>query len=166
MTGEPGHRNSKQLDHIIPIVLGGTHTIGNVRIICRTCNLSRPKDGSDLVGHQPTLWAQDLAVVAALMGDVRRKAIGGEPKTCRCGRPLVGQSCRDCPARLEERRQRAELGRRAAQMRADGLKWRVISDALRLSGTGTAYALAWQYGDPEVKAIRLRDPGRASVEAP
>lgn len=59
MTAEPGKSNSKQLDHIIPIVLGGTHTMGNVRIICRTCNLTRPKDGSDLEGHQATLWAQD-----------------------------------------------------------------------------------------------------------
>lgn len=159
MTGEPGHPNSKQLDHIIPIVLGGTHTIGNVRIICRTCNLSRPKDGSDLAGHQPTLWAQDLAVAEELIGSARQKAIEPERKTCRCGRRLVKGSCKDCPVRMEERRQRAELGREAARMRADGHKWRAISDALGLSGTGTAYALAWQYGDPSVKAIWLRDCG-------
>jgi 5-methylcytosine-specific restriction endonuclease McrA len=60
MTDESNQPNSKHLDHIIPVVMGGTHTMGNVRIICRTCNLSRPKDGSDLDGHQPTLWAQSV----------------------------------------------------------------------------------------------------------
>lgn len=45
----------KQLDHIVPIGIGGTHTVGNVRVICRSCNLSRPKDGSDVVA--PVLWA-------------------------------------------------------------------------------------------------------------
>jgi len=49
--------NSKELDHIIPQCVGGTHTIGNVRIICRRCNLARPNDGSDYVGPV-TLWAQ------------------------------------------------------------------------------------------------------------
>lgn len=51
LADEPGRPNSKQLDHIVPIVVGGTHTMANVRIICRTCNLGRPKDGSDLEGH-------------------------------------------------------------------------------------------------------------------
>jgi 5-methylcytosine-specific restriction endonuclease McrA len=51
---------SKELDHIIPKGVGGTHTIGNVRIICRTCNLARPKDGSDYTGPV-TLWAQEVA---------------------------------------------------------------------------------------------------------
>ena len=39
----------KHVDHIIPIVMGGTHTKDNVRVICRKCNLSRPKDGRDLL---------------------------------------------------------------------------------------------------------------------
>lgn len=39
--------NSKNLDHIIPIVAGGTHTQDNIRIICKSCNLKRPKDGRD-----------------------------------------------------------------------------------------------------------------------
>lgn len=47
----------KNLDHIIPLGVGGTHTHANVRVICRTCNLSRPKDGSDLEGFQPSLWS-------------------------------------------------------------------------------------------------------------
>lgn len=147
MTCSPGKPNSKHLDHIIPLVIHGTHTVGNVRIICRSCNLSRPKDGSDLAGHQPTLWAQDLAAVEEF---TVARAARAESRTCRCGRPLVSGSCRDCPVRLEERRLRAEAGRRAAQMRADGVKWREISEALELHDTGSAYHLAWQYGDRDV----------------
>lgn len=62
MTGKPGRPNSKHLDHIVPLGIGGTHTHGNVRIICATCNLKRPKDGSDYIGPV-TLWAQgEIAV--------------------------------------------------------------------------------------------------------
>lgn len=43
-----GHPESRQLDHIIPVNIGGTHTKDNVRYLCRTCNLRRPKNGSDL----------------------------------------------------------------------------------------------------------------------
>lgn len=41
--------NSKSLDHMIPLNIkcGGTHTMDNVRVICLTCNLCRPKDGGD-----------------------------------------------------------------------------------------------------------------------
>lgn len=57
MTNDNGQPNSKHLDHILPLNMGGTHTHGNVRIICRDCNLRRPRDGSDYTG-QLTLWAQ------------------------------------------------------------------------------------------------------------
>jgi 5-methylcytosine-specific restriction endonuclease McrA len=61
MTGKPGLLNSKELDHILPINQGGTHTHGNVRIICRGCNRKRPRDGSDYTGPL-TLWAQVAGV--------------------------------------------------------------------------------------------------------
>jgi hypothetical protein len=67
MTSKPGLPNSKHLDHILPISQGGTHTHGNVRIICRDCNLRRPKDGSDFTG-QLTLFAQEPGLVARLSG--------------------------------------------------------------------------------------------------
>lgn len=56
MTSKPYLPNSKELDHIMPRNIGGTHTVGNVRIICRTCNIGRPKDGNDYTGPV-TLWA-------------------------------------------------------------------------------------------------------------
>lgn len=57
MTDAPYLPHSKEMDHIVPRGVGGTHTIGNVRIICRSCNLSRPDDGSDYSGPV-TLWAE------------------------------------------------------------------------------------------------------------
>jgi 5-methylcytosine-specific restriction endonuclease McrA len=44
------HPKQYNLDHIIPLNCDGTHSIDNVRYICRNCNLSRPKNGSDLGG--------------------------------------------------------------------------------------------------------------------
>ncbi len=35
-------------DHIVPIAEGGKDELDNVRITCGQCNLSRPKDGSDV----------------------------------------------------------------------------------------------------------------------
>lgn len=64
LVDEPGRPNSKHLDHVVPIAAGGTHTVGNVRIICATCNLARPYDCSDLTGMQITLWAMDPEFVS------------------------------------------------------------------------------------------------------
>lgn len=41
-------KSDKHLDHIVPISIGGEHVKKNVRVICKKCNLSRPKDGRDL----------------------------------------------------------------------------------------------------------------------
>lgn len=57
LVNQPYLPASKELDHIVPQGVGGTHTHGNVRIICRSCNLRRPKDGSDYIGPV-TLWAE------------------------------------------------------------------------------------------------------------
>ena len=39
---------SRHLDHIKPLCLGGTHTMDNVRYVHPVCNLRRPRDGSDI----------------------------------------------------------------------------------------------------------------------
>lgn len=59
MTVRRGPRQ-RQLDHIVPIAAGGTHTRANVRVICRTCNLARPWDGSDV--EQESLWARSVVL--------------------------------------------------------------------------------------------------------
>ena len=49
------HPKQKTLDHIIPInkKCNGLHIMANVRYICRKCNGTRPKDGSDLQEDMP-----------------------------------------------------------------------------------------------------------------
>lgn len=152
MTDVPQQPDSKELDHIVPIGVGGTHTLGNVRIICRSCNLRRPRDGSDYLG-QVTLWAQDQGTVAALLGRERTSA----RKCAGCGQP--GPKGRErCYACLPKKKlPRQEDGRRAAELRADGAKWQDIADALGFTNTGAAYICAEKWGEPEVVA---RWPGR------
>jgi hypothetical protein len=41
------HHKKANLDHIIPLNVGGSHTRENVRYICYLCNLRRPKNGLD-----------------------------------------------------------------------------------------------------------------------
>jgi len=57
--------NGKQVDHIVPLGVGGLHVESNLRVICRTCNLSRPKDGSDLPSGQLGLAVDKAAAVAS-----------------------------------------------------------------------------------------------------
>jgi hypothetical protein len=48
MNDNSKYPDGKELDHIIPLCINGTHTINNVRYICSKCNRTRPRDGSDL----------------------------------------------------------------------------------------------------------------------
>jgi hypothetical protein len=140
--------------------------MGNVRIICRTCNLTRPKDGSDVTEDQLERWARDVQCVDEIKPRIKASIEARTAsKTCRCGRPMVKQSCPDCPMRLEAQMRRSQLGRDAARLRAEGLKWREISQALRLSNTGTVYQLAWQYGASEVRVQWPRDRRWITPEA-
>ncbi|MBB4699309.1 hypothetical protein BJ982_000853 [Sphaerisporangium siamense] len=142
LTSKADRPNSKHLDHILPIAAGGTHSIGNVRIICRTCNLSRPYDGSDLDGYQLTLWAQDSAFIPMPVRPVVPR--------CACGTELRKGRCWTCePSRHHIR---LEAGRRAAELRAARMKWQDIADELGLGNPGAAYAAARMYGDPDVMA--------------
>lgn len=150
MTGKPNLPNSKHLDHILPLNQLGTHTHGNVRIICAACNLRRPKDGSDYIGPL-TLWAQGPGVPVA------RKT----PATCRSGRHLYAgnvvagpngkKRCRPCREAADARklnpRRRCQCGtlfaargnqfmcpdcimaaaHRAAELHASGLNWKQVA---------------------------------------
>lgn len=120
MTEEAGPRQ-KQLDHIEPVCVGGTHTHGNVRIICRTCNLERPKDGSDLVDFQTTLWATDALAVPSRPP---------KPKSKMALRAERGEAKRAL-ARL-----RAE---RALEMRQTGTGWQVIAEELGYANPSGPY---------------------------
>jgi catechol 2,3-dioxygenase-like lactoylglutathione lyase family enzyme len=157
MVKEPYLPASKELDHIVPLNVGGTHTIGNVRIICRTCNITRPHDGSDYAGPV-TLWAEQPGFVVVVAQPKGRK-----PALCQCGTPKVEGRCWTCdPSHARGRRdihgnpltveQAQERGRTAARMRADGVKWQDIADELGFGGAGSAYLAVQKYGDPEVVA--------------
>lgn len=153
MTSKPGLPNSKHLDHILPINQGGTHTHGNVRIICATCNVRRPKDGSDYIGPL-TLWAEDPAPVAR----------GG---TCRAGlHPRTTGRCKPCREAYEAKRYqpkqiRCQCGalfsgrgnqfmcgdcidaaaRNAARLHASGLTWSQVAAKVGYStAEGARYA--------------------------
>lgn len=138
LTDEPFLPNSKELDHIIPRHMFGTHSHGNVRIICRECNQGRPKDGSDYAGPV-TLWAQDHDLVGS-------RPVKG---VCACGSRKVKGRCNVCrPATLPRR---SADGQRAAELRAQGWQWADIAHEVG-STPSSAAALARRYGAPEVVA--------------
>lgn len=169
MRDQGGEPDSKELDHIVPVNVGGTHTHGNVRIVCRTCNQHRPKDGSDYTGPI-TLWA-------VLPGTVARPHGLANKATCRRGlHPWVAENikvmpngkkvCATCRASLGRTRNPprpcARCGtltplpgsqamcpacidsaaRRAAELHAaGGLTWNEIAPLVGYgSGTGAWYA--------------------------
>jgi hypothetical protein len=113
MRNDGGQPDSKELDHIIPIGIGGTHTHGNVRIICRLCNQRRPKDGSDYAGPV-TLWAQGPSPVKR-----PRKQHVRSSKACRKGlHPWVPENimvhdgkkrCKACRLDYDNRRRPVNL---------------------------------------------------------
>jgi hypothetical protein len=62
--GPRGNPRQKQLDHIVPLCVGGSHTRGNVRVICASCNQRRPTDGSDLPASVLASAAGEATVLA------------------------------------------------------------------------------------------------------
>lgn len=144
MTDSPGRRQ-KHVDHIVPVNIGGTHTIGNLRVICRACNLARPTDGSDLDGHMPTLWATDerAAQAAAVLRAVR------------AARPPRPPTVRETKAqgRKIARRTQADL---AYLFRLNGATWAEIADRFGFANSGHAHNVV--YGGDH----RSYAPGRLS----
>lgn len=160
MTDKPHLPSSKELDHILPVSQGGTHTHGNVRIICRKCNQSRPKDGSDYTGPL-TLWAQGPAPVSRPNRNANtetcrnglhpwipanieahgkrkqcrlcREARSRAPlRQCECGASfaVVNQFVLMCPACIDA------AARKAAELHASGLSWTEIAPLV-------GYVSAW-----------------------
>lgn len=158
LVNEPYQPASKELDHMVPLnpSVGGTHTVGNVRIICRTCNLARPKDGSDYCGPV-TLWAYDHAAVVR----APRRRRPSPPRYCQCGAEKSKGRCFACdprrrvakptpayvPAKLLTEEQRRERGRKAAEMRARGSSWWDIAQSLAYGRESSACLAAAKYAD-------------------
>jgi 5-methylcytosine-specific restriction endonuclease McrA len=76
----------RHVDHIVPIELGGTHTRDNLRVTCPKCNLSRPRDYSDIGEFQMNLWmGSDASAQRLALHANKRVRID---RTCtECGRP-------------------------------------------------------------------------------
>lgn len=148
MLDAPYLPESKELDHMVPLGIGGTHTIGNVRIICRACNIARPKDGSDYVGPI-TLWAMEPGFMPRAP---RRR--GPQRTNCACGAEKRRGRCLTCqplqvrarkpkaayrPARDLTPTERHERALRAARMREQGESWWSIADALGFGRESSAF---------------------------
>lgn len=168
---EPYKPASKELDHMVPLVMGGTHTVGNVRIICRRCNVRRPYDGSDYLGPV-TLWAQEPGFTPPRSRsssstrcehgmptyhrcyDCRPRQ---QPQTCECGERIWNGRCWTCnpnhpdrnptyiPAAQLTYEQKQERTRKAAQMRAEGISWWEIADALGFGRESSALQAVRDY---------------------
>jgi 5-methylcytosine-specific restriction endonuclease McrA len=153
MTDQPYLPSSKHLDHIVPINQGGTHTHGNTRIICCSCNVRRPHDGSDYDG-QLTLWAQSPGVQerAPRKGGFRntttcRKGLHPWPESAvvlwghkQCGPCVEASRGEGYISRIGTRRKgvrgadaRLEMGRRIQEMRKQGMPFRAIARELGYS---------------------------------
>lgn len=141
LVAEPYLAASKELDHMVPLGVGGTHTIGNVRIICRACNLARPKDGSDYSGPV-TLWAVDPGFVIPSPRRAKTVRLLKGPQTCQCGKRMQHGICYGCnpthpmrpptyiPADRFTPEQQVERAHTAKRMRAQGTSWWIVADTL------------------------------------
>jgi 5-methylcytosine-specific restriction endonuclease McrA len=54
----PKSPSLRHVDHIWLRSLNGTNTKDNLRVTCRECNLKRPRDLSDLSGHQLNIFME------------------------------------------------------------------------------------------------------------
>lgn len=139
LTNDGGQGNSKNLDHIIPLCIGGTHTRTNVRITCRTCNMRRPKDGSDLDAYI-VLTPKQLGLKE------RARKIKGHPHG---------------PFRSDHIKARAIA---AGRMRIDGHTWQSICDEIGWKTEAGAY-LAVQAHAPHALALSSRSQARTLAKA-
>lgn len=135
MVAESHRPDSKEVDHIVPLNVGGTHTVGNLRVICGRCNRRRPKDGSDYEGPV-TLFAQvSLDLLPARTRPAARR--------CSVGHRVEGSGgCVECQRVEAARRGRQERQRQALAMRARGARWQEIAAALGYRNASGAYHAA------------------------
>lgn len=68
------HPLSAEVDHILPISLGGTHDPENLALAHKNCN--------NVKGNQPATWRRDPAEVAPMLAEWNRLGHVEPPKTC------------------------------------------------------------------------------------
>jgi len=63
MTPNGNGDTGKTLDHLVPLGIGGKHIQFNVRVVCRKCNLTRPRGGSDIrAGKILVVWSETVTI--------------------------------------------------------------------------------------------------------
>lgn len=114
MLNAHGRPQSKELDHIIPLNVGGRHILANLRIICRRCNLLRPKDGSDVIGDPSLYGGLDQAVARVYMLAQQQVQLIVQPK-------IIGRVSMHRVHVLTK-------AWTAKRMRDEGMSWQDIAD--------------------------------------
>ncbi len=149
LTGKVYEPNSPELDHIIPINVGGTDTVGNVRVLCRKCNCARPHDGSDVTG-QVTLWSADVDATP-----VKPEQQPREPTK----RQLALDAARRANAAARQQREAQAL--EALRLRLTGLSWGDVAQAVGYhSGHRAHSAVTQRHTIPKVSGIRTPETKR------
>ena len=91
MIDEPHQPSSKEIDHIVPVSMKGQDTEDNVRVICRSCNQTRPTDGSD-VNPQLLLTSAfptpSIAIRVCVCGKDVPRGRSRCHAICGCGAPM------------------------------------------------------------------------------
>jgi hypothetical protein len=123
MTDVAGRPNTKELDHIVPLIVGGTNARENLRVICRRCNQQRPKDGSDYTGVVTSAMIDDVVLMSragllcsVCQGPLRRDSKYGichRNPQCRRAADAARPSIRGL--RGEERRERERTAGRCSR---------------------------------------------------
>lgn len=52
-----GSRENLEVDHVIPLAIGGSNEVSNLQPLCRTCNASK---GSRIIDHRPKEFVEQL----------------------------------------------------------------------------------------------------------
>lgn len=123
----PYQPNSREIDHIVPLEYGGTHTRDNVRVVCRWCNQARCFDarhGVDTLSPDWTPPPRPFSIrpqrrVSLYKKNTRAKRCSCGKRRARRGRYLIA-TCRRCTweqeqeeqERWEQEQERLEQARR------------------------------------------------------
>lgn len=126
-----GLPQSPEIDHIIPLNIGGRHVLANLRVLCRRCNLLRPKDGSDIEGDASLYGGLDQDVARAYMIAAQQHRPAVQPKIiARVSMSKVMIISRAWAAK---------------RMREQGVRWQDIADWGFNGNVGNAHTAVQRY---------------------
>jgi 5-methylcytosine-specific restriction endonuclease McrA len=137
---------SKEIDHIVPLNVGGTNMRVNLRAICRACNGARPKDGSDYTG--PVLPEMIDRVLAGRIAAARVNA-EREGRAEKVRQAAADRASRTEDDALTRKKRVAEI----VELRESGLRW--VDVAARLGYNTPAGPVAYlRYSGAPLPVVR------------